>query len=71
MKRVIGDPLKMTEVEAAAGVFRIINQNMADATKVVSVQRGHDPREFALVSAGRGLLDARLQDRRGGGLHGR
>jgi N-methylhydantoinase A len=52
MKRVIAEPLKMSEVEAAAGVFRIINQNMADATKVVSVQRGHDPREFALVSAG-------------------
>jgi N-methylhydantoinase A len=42
----------MTEIEAAAGIFRIINQNMADATKVVSVQRGHDPREYALVSAG-------------------
>ena len=25
---------------------------MADATKVVSVQRGHDPREYALISAG-------------------
>ena len=52
------------------GSSAIINQNMADATKVVSVQRGHDPREFALVSAGRRLLDARLQDRRGGRLHG-
>jgi N-methylhydantoinase A len=52
MQRVIADPLKMSDIEAAAGVFRIINQNMADATKVVSVQRGHDPREFALVSAG-------------------
>jgi N-methylhydantoinase A len=52
MKRVIAEPLGMSEVEAAAGIFRIINQNMADATKVVSVQRGHDPREYALVSAG-------------------
>lgn len=52
MKRVIAEPLGMSEVGAAAGVFRIINQNMADATKVVSVQRGHDPREYALVSAG-------------------
>ena len=42
----------MSELEAAAGIFRIINQNMADAAKVVSVQRGHDPREYALVSAG-------------------
>jgi len=50
--REIADPLEMDETEAAAGIFRIINQNMADATKVVSVQRGHDPREYALVSAG-------------------
>jgi len=42
----------MDETKAAAGIFQIINQNMADATKVVSVQRGHDPREYALVSAG-------------------
>jgi len=52
VKRVIAEPLGMSEVEAAAGIFRIINQNMADAAKVVSVQRGHDPREYALVSAG-------------------
>jgi N-methylhydantoinase A len=52
LKRHIAEPLGLDEVEAAAGVFRIINQSMADATKVVSVQRGHDPREYALVSAG-------------------
>jgi N-methylhydantoinase A len=52
MRRRIAEPLGLDEVQAAAGVFRIINQSMADATKVVSVQRGHDPREYALVSAG-------------------
>jgi N-methylhydantoinase A len=52
IKREIADPLGMDATEAAAGIFQIINQNMADATKVVSVQRGHDPREYALVSAG-------------------
>jgi N-methylhydantoinase A len=52
IKREIADPLGMDETRAAAGIFQIINQNMADATKVVSVQRGHDPREYALVSAG-------------------
>jgi N-methylhydantoinase A len=52
LKREIADPMGLSEVEAAAGIFRIINQNMADATKVVSIQRGHDPREYALVSAG-------------------
>lgn len=48
----IAKPLNITTEDAAAGIFRIINQNMADATKVVSVQKGHDPREFALISAG-------------------
>ncbi len=52
MKEKIADPLGMTVEEAACGVFQIVNQNMADATKVVSVQKGFDPREFALVSAG-------------------
>lgn len=52
LKREIADPLGMEETEAAAGIFKISNQNMADATKVVSVQRGHDPREHSLVSAG-------------------
>lgn len=52
MKEKIADPLGMSVEEAACGVFQIVNQNMADATKVVSVQKGFDPREFTLVSAG-------------------
>ena len=52
VRREIAEPLGMSETKGAAGIFQIINQNMADATKVVSVQRGHDPREYALVSAG-------------------
>jgi N-methylhydantoinase A len=48
----IAKPLGMSTEEAAYGVYKIINQNMADATKVVSVQRGHDPREYLLISAG-------------------
>lgn len=52
VREKIAGPLGMPATEAAAGIFEIINQNMADATKVVSVQRGHDPREYTLVSAG-------------------
>ena len=48
----IARPLGLDVANAAAGIFKIINQNMADAAKVVSVQRGHDPREYSLVSAG-------------------
>jgi len=48
----ISKPLNLSLEEAMVGIFRIVNQNMADATKVVSVQKGYDPREYALVSAG-------------------
>jgi N-methylhydantoinase A len=44
--------MRLNLEKAAAGIFQIVNQNMADAAKVVSVQKGYDPREFALVSAG-------------------
>jgi N-methylhydantoinase A len=38
--------------EAAEGMLAIVNENMAGALRLVSVQRGHDPREFALVAYG-------------------
>lgn len=52
IKEKIADPLKMSVVEAAAGMYRIINVNMASGVREVSVKRGHDPREFPLVVAG-------------------
>jgi N-methylhydantoinase A len=52
MKEKIADQMGLSVEQAASGVFQIVNQNMAAATKVVSVQKGYDPREFALVSAG-------------------
>ena len=36
----------------AAGVIRVVNANMERALRVVSIERGHDPREFALVAFG-------------------
>ena len=38
--------------EAAAGIIRIANEHMVQALRVISVQRGHDPRDFTLVSFG-------------------
>jgi N-methylhydantoinase A len=38
--------------EAAAGILAIANETMAGALRLVSVQRGHDPRDFALVAFG-------------------
>jgi len=44
--------LGTTEEEAALGVIRVANEHMARALRVISVQRGIDPRGFALVSFG-------------------
>jgi N-methylhydantoinase A len=46
------DPLELSVEEAAHGIFRIINHNMVDAIRVVSIERGIDPRKFALVVGG-------------------
>jgi N-methylhydantoinase A len=48
----IATALGVDETEAAAGIYRVVNANMAAALSVVSIQRGHDPREFVLVVAG-------------------
>ncbi|WP_430504653.1 hydantoinase/oxoprolinase family protein [Haloparvum sp. PAK95] len=39
-------------VEAARGVYRVANANMARAIRLATVERGHDPRQFGLVAFG-------------------
>ena len=48
----IARPLSMDLVAAADGIYQLVNNNMAAALGVVSVERGYDPREFVLVVAG-------------------
>ena len=49
----VADAMGLDSVEQAAeGILAIVNENMAGALRLVSVQRGHDPREFALVAYG-------------------
>jgi N-methylhydantoinase A len=43
---------KVSPTEAAQGVLDVVNVNMERALRHVSVERGHDPREFALVPFG-------------------
>jgi N-methylhydantoinase A len=51
--QTIADAMGLDSVEQAAeGILAIVNENMAGALRLVSVQRGHDPREFALVAYG-------------------
>ena len=44
--------LRLGDRQAAEGVIRVANQHMARAIRLISVERGHDPREFALISFG-------------------
>jgi N-methylhydantoinase A len=44
--------MKLDRIATAAGILRVANANMERAIRVVSVERGYDPRDFALVAFG-------------------
>ena len=44
--------LKLSVADVAEGVVRVANANMERAIRVVSVERGHDPRDFSLLAFG-------------------
>ena len=48
----LGAALGASAEEAAAGVLRLANEHMARALRVISIERGLDPRAFALLSFG-------------------
>jgi N-methylhydantoinase A len=48
----IARPLGLDTVMAAAKIVEIVDSNMAQALRIVSIERGHDPREFTLVAFG-------------------
>ncbi len=48
----IADALDIDIYRAASGIIDIVNENMFGALRLVSVQQGYDPREFALVAFG-------------------
>lgn len=50
----LGDKLGLTAEEAARGIVRIANNNMVNALKLVSINRGHDPRDFTMIAFGGG-----------------
>ena len=52
VEREIADPLDQSVEEAAQGIAAVTNANLQRALRVVSVERGHDPREFGLVAFG-------------------
>ncbi|MCC6887561.1 MAG: hydantoinase/oxoprolinase family protein [Hyphomicrobiales bacterium] len=48
----IAAPLSLEVVEAAAGIYEVVTAKMADLIRKVTVESGHDPREFCLLSYG-------------------
>lgn len=52
IKAGLADPLSLSIEQAAYGMFTIVNNNMVNAIRRVSVERGYDPRDFVLNCAG-------------------
>jgi len=48
----IGKALGKNIKQAAAGIYDIVNENMVGALRLVSVEQGHDPRDYALIAFG-------------------
>jgi N-methylhydantoinase A len=48
----VAEKLGMHLHEAAEAIVRVANANMADAVRLISISRGYDPRDFALVAFG-------------------
>lgn len=48
----VASPLGLSVAEAAARIVEVVNANMAQALRIVSVERGHDPQEFSLIAFG-------------------
>src|SRR3981189_1644914 len=48
----VAKPFGRTREAAAAAIIRVTNANMSDAVRLISISRGYDPRDFALVAFG-------------------
>jgi N-methylhydantoinase A len=48
----VAAPLGLSRERAALGIFDVVNANMIGGIRSVSVERGHDPRDFSLVAGG-------------------
>ncbi|MHB1467697.1 MAG: hydantoinase/oxoprolinase family protein [Solirubrobacteraceae bacterium] len=48
----LGEQLGLSAEQAASAVLRVVNARMAGEIRLITVEQGHDPREFALVAFG-------------------
>lgn len=62
VKEHVAEPLGISTVAAASGIARIANNSMANALRYVSISRGRDPRDYALMAfGGAGAISAGVQ----------
>jgi N-methylhydantoinase A len=52
IKKEVGDPLQLDTVDAAAAILAVSCNQLASAIRLVSIEKGHDPRDFALFAFG-------------------
>src|SRR5579884_2557618 len=52
IQRRVAEPLGLDVYAAASGILEIVDNNMMGAIRVVSIERGHDPRDYVLVPCG-------------------
>lgn len=50
--QTVADALGISLEKAAEGIIKIVNENMCGALRLVSVEQGYDPRDFALIGFG-------------------
>ncbi|MDT7751738.1 MAG: N-methylhydantoinase [Pseudonocardiales bacterium] len=55
LAREVGKPLGLDAQQSAAAVYRMVTANMSNAVRTVTVERGHDPREFSMIAFGGAL----------------
>lgn len=52
IREEVAEPLGMTVEEAALGIHQVVNTQMTEGIRLVSIQQGYDPRSFALMPLG-------------------
>lgn len=52
IRRYVADPLNISVTDACIIIYRVASELMADSLRLITMQRGNDPREYSLVSSG-------------------
>ena len=67
VRETVAEQLELEPQAAAAGIVEVVSRSMADAIREITVRRGHDPRDYALVVGGGagGLHAAQLAEELG------